>query len=92
MILKSYNTAFKYLSLPDNCTLQGDCMRGMTSLLPIPVVAVQVPASPSGWSAPLLFEASSLGLGATAGLSKVSTLLVLDTPQAVSDFLHTQVS
>ena len=66
---------------------------GMTSLLTIPVCGgTQVPGSPSGWSAPLLFEASSLGLGATAGFSKVSTMLVLDTAQAVLDFLHTQVS
>jgi lipid-binding SYLF domain-containing protein len=48
--------------------------------------------SPSGWSAPLLFDLKSVGIGFSAGFSTAEACLVLDTDHAVHSFLHTQVS
>lgn len=52
----------------------------------------KVPSSASGWSAPLLFDVKSVGIGFSAGVSTAESVLVLDTEHAVQSFLHTQVS
>lgn len=45
-----------------------------------------------GWSAPLPFHVTTSGLGVTIGYSEVDTLMILDTAEAVQEFLNTQVS
>ena len=52
---------------------------------------MQLPDSPSGWSAPLLLDVKSVGLGFSAGVSMADAVLVLDTDHAVQSFLNTQV-
>lgn len=52
---------------------------------------VQVASSQSGWSAPVLFDVKSLGVGVAAGVSTSNSLLIIDTDHAVNSFLHTQV-
>ena len=43
------------------------------------------------WSAPLLFTVNAAGAGATLGVTEIASVLVLDTPEACSAFLRTQV-
>lgn len=52
---------------------------------------MQLPSSPSGWSAPLFIDIKSAGVGISAGISKSENILILDTEHAVQSFLHTQV-
>lgn len=54
-------------------------------------VLAKVVGSP-GWSAPLLFNATTGGLGISIGYAEVATLTILDTTAAVLEFLKTQVS
>ena len=54
-------------------------------------MVAQLPNSASGWSAPLLFDLKAVGIGASAGVSKTSHLMILDTEHAVKNFLHMQV-
>jgi sodium-coupled neutral amino acid transporter 10 len=45
-----------------------------------------------GWSSPLPFHVTTTGVGVTIGYSEVDTLMVLDSAEAVQEFLKTQVS
>lgn len=54
-------------------------------------VLAKVVGSP-GWSAPLLFNASSGGVGISIGYAEVESLTILDTTASVLEFLKTQVS
>lgn len=54
-------------------------------------VLAKVEGSP-GWSAPLLFSVFAGGLGISIGYAEVATLTILDTKEAVLEFLKPQVS
>jgi len=64
---------------------------GVTLSMGTGFVIAKVHGKP-GWSAPLLFSATSGGLGVSLGYAEVETLTILDTSAAVHEFLKTQVS
>ena len=53
--------------------------------------AVQGPAGPTGWSAPLFFTVHSIGMGMTFGAALLESMILLNSKDAVTAFTREEV-